>query len=124
MSWSYTPGASQKDTIRFMIADTNAAVPLLQDEEIYAAIAQEPDTNYCAALCLDAMANNFIIVLKVGKMGDMSVEGDKVALAMRTSAQNYRTLTDDVPAIGWAEQTLNSNNVEEILWNNALRTQT
>jgi len=42
MSWAYTgdPAGSKKDQCRFIIGDTNANEPLLQDEEIQYMIAE------------------------------------------------------------------------------------
>lgn len=54
MTWTYSgdPGASDKDEIRFLVGDTNADAPLVQDEEIAYILtihAGDDSINYQAA---------------------------------------------------------------------------
>lgn len=49
--WSYSgdPASSAKDEVRFLVGDTNAAAPLVQDEEI----------NFCLGVHADTTALNY-----------------------------------------------------------------
>lgn len=50
MTWSYVaPGDSDKDTVRFLVGDTDADDPLVTDEEINFVLDEFPSSNYWAA---------------------------------------------------------------------------
>lgn len=59
MSWSYNPGASTRDWVRFRIGDTDTADQLLSDEEINSALTREGNEYKAAAVCADAIAGKF-----------------------------------------------------------------
>lgn len=61
MAWSYSgdPASSSKDKVRFLIGDTISADELLQDEEINAVIADQPNTTLAAAISAEAIAAKF-----------------------------------------------------------------
>ena len=51
MSWTYSmnPGTSPKDTVRYLIGDTNIDNPIVQDEEIQFNLAEVGNEPYRAA---------------------------------------------------------------------------
>lgn len=59
MSWSYIPGETDRDWIRFVIGDTDSTDELLQDEEIDAAITNEGNKYAAAAMCAEAIGGKF-----------------------------------------------------------------
>lgn len=74
MTWSYSgdPSSSTKDTVRYLLADTNAADQLLSDEEIQYELEKYGDQPYIAASKL-ALS----IAAKFGRIAEKSVEGLK-----------------------------------------------
>jgi hypothetical protein len=64
MGWEYDPSAlatSAKDRVRLAIGDTDAAAPLLQDEEITFAITEEGDDELrAAARCCEQISRFFL----------------------------------------------------------------
>lgn len=58
MSWSYDPtvlATSEVMQVRFILGDTVAAAPLLQDEEIEFALAQSTSVKRASLMCLTAI---------------------------------------------------------------------
>jgi hypothetical protein len=81
MAWTYSgdPSAGAKDAVRFLLQDTDAARPLMTDEEI-AWVISEADpiwgSSYAtAALCAD------ILVAKFASMGTISADGVSISVA-------------------------------------------
>lgn len=67
MAWTYDPTVmnttsevGRKNSVRFLIGDTNSGDPLVQDEEIVFALAQTSDRLYeAAAYCAFAIYSKF-----------------------------------------------------------------
>lgn len=58
MTWTYTgdPSATDRDEVRFLIGDTDFNKPLVQDEEIAYAVAQEGNNRMAAVRVARAIA--------------------------------------------------------------------
>lgn len=70
MSWEYTgdPEESEKDAVRFIIGDTDASDPLLQDEEIeYTLNNNSMNIRLAAIKCVDA------IIAKLSRQVDSTI---------------------------------------------------
>lgn len=55
MTWSYTLGASDKDSVRFLIGDVFEAAPIYSDEEIEAALLSEESVKAAAVFLLEGV---------------------------------------------------------------------
>lgn len=90
MTWSYSgdPSASDLDTVRFHLQDTDESDQLLPDEEIQFVIDQwEPVTGslvYAAAVCADRLAAKFA--------REVSVSGDGVSVGVESLQTKYEQL--------------------------------
>lgn len=114
MSWSYSfdPTTSDVDAVRFEIQDTNASSPLLQNEEIAAAILRETGSAAAtpaalldgplfasAARCMEALARLFSAQAdqQVGELQiNYSRQADgytKRAKELRAKAQGFHAPT-------------------------------
>lgn len=77
--------------VRLLIGDTEATDPLFQDDEITAFLdIEEHDIRLAAALALDVMAANQVMVLKVVTQNGVSTNGAAVAQALRAQAKALR----------------------------------
>lgn len=77
--------------VRLLIGDTEATDPLFQDDEITAFLGiEEHDIRLAAALALDVMAANQVMVLKVVTQNGVSTNGAAVAQALRAQAKALR----------------------------------
>lgn len=78
MSFSYSgdPSTSDKDNVRFILQDTDATHPLLQDEEINFLLIQEGDVYQAAAIGAERIAANFARFTDI-KIGDYSESASK-----------------------------------------------
>ncbi len=90
MAWSYSgdPSSSDRDAVRFEIQDTDQATPLVSDEEIAYALAEEGSVAGAAARCCEALARRF------GSMVDVSITsaGDSVKRSYSSMARTYTDL--------------------------------
>lgn len=116
--------------IRLRIRDTIEARALFSDEEIEACISAERDNwKRGAALCLETIATNEALILKVIKELNLSTDGAKLADSLMKQAQKLRDQADEEDAFStdglfdWAELGYNPASVEEILRNDQLRNQ-
>lgn len=126
MSFNYDPTLpTDRDKVRIMIRDTDTANPdrrLYQDEEIEAVLTlQANELNLTAAFLLDGIVVNTALLAKMEKIGDYSIDSKAMAGAVMKAAQHYRSLSEQAPAFGYAEQTLSSFQWNEIVVNELLR---
>lgn len=98
MAWTYSgnPAASHKDYVRFEIQDTETIAPLLQDEEIEHAIAQEagpePDEHgllSASARCAEVIGRYFSRRVDVVE-GSLEQVFSKMAKEYRALAKELR----------------------------------
>jgi len=87
MSWNYSgrPADSDRDHVRFLVGDTDAEEPFVQDEEIAFAVANQTSLKLSAALVLRALAAKYSRQV-TNKVGDVSSNCSDVAKAFRDRA--------------------------------------
>ena len=61
MTWSYSgnPASSNRDSVRFLIFDTDTNDQLLSNEEIDYVLTKETNVHMAAAMCAEALAAKF-----------------------------------------------------------------
>jgi hypothetical protein len=88
MTWNYIPpgrtGATDRDTVRYLVGDTNTDEQLVLDEEIDYALVKFPDVQFAAALVLRALAAKSI------RDVNMSVGG--VSVSCNQKAEGYKAM--------------------------------
>lgn len=128
MSFTYVPGATDRDQVRLLVHDTDEDNPLFSDEEMDAFLTLEGQNVYRAAAdALDAVAGNQVLILKVTKLLDLSVDGAKVAEALHRQAVSLRAQANEVAAgngeeaFAIAEQIYTPAGYRRQIWNGRLR---
>jgi len=91
VTWTYEgdPAASTRDAVRFRIGDTLEADPLVTDEEIAAAVADEGSVDAAAAACLEAIAARFSRQADLAD-GDVRISYSQRAEAFASRAAELR----------------------------------
>ena len=91
MTWSYSgdPSTSGRDAVRFLIGDTIKKDPLVQNEEITATIATNPNLGLAGAFILDALSAKFSR-FPTTRVGDISVSGNQRAQEFAARAKELR----------------------------------
>lgn len=88
MTFTYdAPGVSDKDTVRFLLQDTNSAEALLTDEEIAYFVdtyAEDWSLSYVAAILADTIAARYA--------REASFSADGVSINLAQQAQQFREL--------------------------------
>lgn len=93
MPWSYDPTAlatSQKDQVRFEIADTDESNQLLQDEEIVYALGVEADLWGAAARCCETLSRGFLRKADVQLGRQLKIDYTKQAQQYTDMAKGLR----------------------------------
>lgn len=142
MSFSYQMGANpQIDYVRLLIADTNPAQPIFQDQEIYSAYniitcfvivpggggQATINSNYTpsyyrvAAILLDSLAANKAALAGLLKVLDVNIDLSKAAQELRASAKEYRDVEDNSGAFAIVEWVPNNFAATERVWKQLLR---
>ena len=87
MTATYTAGATDKDTVRFLIGDRNvtAGVVMFSDEEINVVLAIQPNVTLAAIECLDAALAEYAHLPSTSN-GSLSVGAERVAQMIATKA--------------------------------------
>jgi len=91
MTWTYNPGSTDpKDIVRFLVGDTNALKPELQDEEIAILSSMFPGGNAyrIAAASARALASKYATAV------NSSIES--VSVSMGDISSKYLKLADDL----------------------------
>lgn len=146
MSWSYNFGANPAiDYVRLLIADTDSTHQIFQDEEIQSAYRinanvwqsgmfysfqngvatlPSPPTSYLrvAALLLDALASSTARLAGIMKILDVQADTSKASAALRTQAQEYRTVEDESGAFVIIEMVHDRFTFAERFWKQVQRT--
>ena len=88
MAWTYdNPTSSNKDAVRFLVGDTEAADPLVTDEEIEFFLEEFPSSNYhAAAEVAESIAAKF--------SREVAHSGDGLSYAAEQLQQNYAALAE------------------------------
>lgn len=92
-SWGYSgdPSASDKDSVRWLVGDTDVANQLVSDEEILWALTKFSNLYSAAALVCDQLASE----RSEGgrrKIGDLEVEAGRSGKAFESKAKKFRRL--------------------------------
>ena len=124
MAFSYDLSTARGKT-RLKIRDTdivNADRQIFQDDEIDFFLTEAgADLNLAAAGALDAVAANAALLAKMEKIGDYAINSTAMAAAVMKIAAHYRSLSEQAPAFGYAEQTLSVFSWNEIVVNELQR---
>ena len=124
MSFTYDLGTNL-GKVRLLIRDTDTTDPerqLFQDNEISFFLSQNDQIlRLAAADALEALAANAALLAKIQQIGGYKIDSTKMAEAIRKQATRYRELEEEVPAFGYAEQTLSVFSSWEILINELQR---
>lgn len=143
MSFSYQFGANPTiDAPRLLIADTDAANPIFQDQEITlmytidtpvvftAGQSQDgtiprsfgtPSFRRVAAGLLDALASNKARLAGTLKVLDIQIGLDKAATALQAQAKILRTVDDEAATFGFVEMVHDQFTWRERVWKQWLR---
>lgn len=89
MSWSYYPGKSTRDWVRFVIGDTDENDQLLANEEIDAALTTEGSQYAAAAVCCEALAAKYSDA-RTKKVGPLTISGAERARSYLELAKRLR----------------------------------
>lgn len=94
MTWTYSgdPSASSLDEVRFLIGDTDSTDPLISNEEIAYALAQEANALLAAARICRAISATY------ARKADKSV-GD-LHISFKQSYDNYLALASELESRG------------------------
>lgn len=88
-SYGNDPATSDRDAVRFLVGDTNAARPLLDDREVDWAISQHPNQNLAAASLADHLYG-FFASKGDFKVGPVNKSYSKVAELFKAKAEQLR----------------------------------
>ena len=128
MAATYTAGASARDNVRLLIADTDASNAVFEDEELDALLVLESSNVLrTAAMALETIASSQVQVLKVIRLMDLTTDGASVsrelrarAVALRARADQLEAAEDD-GAFDVVEMTVNHFAWRDQVYNQALR---
>jgi len=90
MSYSGDPGASDKDTVRFLLGDTDPTSEFLTDEEIGWMLEQETNLYRAAALACELIAEQTQSGVQSKSVGDLSISYGDTAAAWKGKAMALR----------------------------------
>jgi hypothetical protein len=127
MAWTYDITTDRGKT-RLLCIDSDTTQQIFSDAEIDAFLAMEDgDIHLAAANALDTIASKTVYILKVVKLMDLQVEGDKVSDDLRSRAselrrQVYEGHGDMKGLVDWAEFAEQPFSSYERLWKQWERT--
>lgn len=103
MAWSYSgdPGASPKDEVRFLVADTDPADPIVSDEEILFMLAEKGTPLSAAAALARVLAFRYARACDTA-IGDYRVSLSAIAERYRLLARELSSKAGLVSAIPYA----------------------
>jgi len=90
--------STDRGRVRMLCTDRDETNPIFQDDEIDAFLAIEDESvRLAAALALETIASDQVLVLKVVKTLDTTTDGAKVADAILKRAASLRQAEADAP---------------------------
>ena len=108
--------------VRRRIRDTNVDRAIFADEDITEMLSDERDSwKRASALCLETIATNEALILKVIEQLGLKTDGAKLADSLMKQAAVLRAQADEEDAFNddglfdWAEHGLNPESREEII---------
>ncbi|MCK9602379.1 MAG: hypothetical protein M0R06_25260 [Sphaerochaeta sp.] len=115
---------TDRGKVRMLITDVESTDPCFDDDEIDAFLSMaDSGVLLAAAMALETIASNEVLVLKVIKLLDLTTDGAKVSDALLKRAQLLRdqaaSEAETFDIAEWAS--LNAFNFEQHVWNEALR---
>ena len=144
MSFTYDP-TTQLGQVRLLVADTNSAKPIWQDNEVQAALTMESSsylyisgmgqpngaagpvgvnvvsTLRAAALLLDSLASNRSRLATVSQLLDVKLSHNLAAQELRATAKEYRDLEANSGSFAIAELVNDQFGARERVWKELLR---
>ena len=96
--FSYDP-STDAGKVRLLIPDNTEASYVFDDEEISVFLAMEGRVKRAAAMALETIAANEVMVLKVIKLLDVQTDGAKVGDALLKRAALLRQQAEDDEAV-------------------------
>ena len=129
MSWTYNANLStDRDKVRLLATDVDAANPIFTDAEVDAFMSLEgSNIKAAAALALETIARNQVLVLKVIRLLEIQTDGASVARELRMQADKLREQADrdeaasDGGAFDWAEMVVDDFSLRNRFVSSALR---
>ncbi len=129
MSFTYNASLStDRDKVRLLATDVDAANPIFTDAEIDAFMSLEgSNIKRSAALALETIARNQVLVLKVIRLLEIQTDGASVARELRMQAESLRAQADrdeaasDGGAFDWAEMVVDDFSLRNRFVSSALR---
>lgn len=116
---------TNRGKVRLKIRDTDTADAtrqLFDDDEIDFFLTEaSADLNLAAAGALDSVSANAALLAKMEKIGDYTIDSKAMAGAVMKIAAHYRSLSEQAPAFGFAEQTLSGFSYWDIVINELQR---
>lgn len=101
MAFTYEPSTS-RGRVRMLITDRDSDAAIFQDDEIDAFLSIEGDSvRLAAALALETIASDQVLVLKVVKTLDTQTDGAKVSDALMKRAAGLREAENNDPEGGF-----------------------
>ena len=126
-TYSIADLSSNGSRVRLLLRDTDSDNVLFQDEEIAAFLAIEGDSiKRAAAMGLETIAANQVLVLKVIRLMDLQTDGAAVGRELRMQAKQLReqAAAEEASADGgaWdvAEMVVDEFTARERLWKQRL----
>lgn len=108
--------------VRLLIPDVRQSEHVFEDDEVTAFLTLEDnDVRKAAALALETIASDNVLVLKVIKLVDLQTDGARVAQALRARATALRAksaeLADEAEVpLDWSEMVLTDFQWREQTW--------
>jgi len=129
MSFTYNASLStDRDKVRLLATDVDAASPIFTDAEMDAFMSLEgSNIKRSAALALETIARNQVLVLKVIRLLEIQTDGASVARELRMQADKLREQADrdeaasDGGAFDWAEMVVDDFSLRNRFVSSALR---
>jgi uncharacterized protein involved in copper resistance len=123
MTWTYDV-TTDTGKVRLFARESVQTTSIFEDEEIDTFLTIEGHVLLGAALALETIASNEVLLQKKIEVAGIKTDGPAVAAALRTSAIALRLRyeavtagTTDDPDWDWAEMGLTESNRAEQAWN-------
>lgn len=108
--------------VRLLITDVDSANAIFQDSSIDAFLDMEGGSiRRAAAMALETIARNEVLILKVIKILDLTTDGAKVGAELRASAKSLRESDDEQSAFAIIGMVDSQTAWEERMRKNAMR---
>ena len=121
MAFTYTI-ASDRGKVRLLARDTVGSGHLFEDDEVDAFLALNSDVVLlAAAMALENVAANEVLVQKRIRLLDLQTDGPAEATALRALAASLREQYESAGAFDWAEMVTDPATYTERVYDEAVR---